>query len=151
NRVVDATVVGGLLTQLLDPDTSLYHTDFAYDAVGRLIGRTTRRGYKTSFVYASGLRVDTVKVPLDATRGDTARTAFQPWDERGLAAGNGSSGNVAVDTALAYTKIDGARIEVADTAEFWVDRWGAPLRLRDPLGNQTYVARGDGNNPALVT
>ena len=149
NRVLDATVVSGRLTSLLDPDA--VSTGFAYDAAGRMTGRTNRRNYTTSFVYAKGVRVDTVKVPLDPANLDTATTWFQPWDENGLAAGNGSSGNVAVDTAVAYTKIDGPRIDVADTAEFWIDRWGAPVKVRDPLGYVTSLARGDGNNPALVT
>ncbi|MGH7645339.1 MAG: RHS repeat-associated core domain-containing protein, partial [Gemmatimonadales bacterium] len=40
---------------------------------------------------------------------------------------------------------------VGDTAEFWVDRWGAPTKTRDPLGNVTVITRGDAANPALVT
>jgi RHS repeat-associated protein len=148
-RALDATVTSNRLASLLDPDTR--STGFVYDAAGRMTGRTTRRGFKTSYVYGAGLRVDTVKVPLNISTGDTARTAFRPWDEQGLAATQGATGQIAVDTALVYTRIDGPRTSVADTAEFWVDRWGGPIQTRDPLGAVTTMLRGSATVPALVT
>ncbi|MGH7427379.1 MAG: hypothetical protein ACREJ4_03315, partial [Candidatus Methylomirabilaceae bacterium] len=146
-RVLDATVSSGRLTSLLDPDT--YSTGFGYDGVGRMTSRTTRRSYTTKFFYPQGLRVDSVKVPLNPSTGDTAKTVFYPWDERGLAVG--PTGQTAVDTALIYTKVDGPRTNVGDTAVFRVDRWGAPTRITDPLGRVTTVARGNALVPALDT
>jgi YD repeat-containing protein len=90
-----------------------------------------------------------VKVPLDVAAGDTAVTVFEPWDERGLAVG--LTGQGAVDTALGYTKIFGPRLNVADDAQFWVDRWGAPTKLVDAIGATTTMVRGDAAMPALVT
>jgi RHS repeat-associated protein len=150
-RVLNATVTSGQLVQLVDPDTTSYHTAFTYDAAlpGRMISRTTRRGYTTTFTYANGLRVTKVTVPVGRQAGDTATsvTTFTPWDERGLAVGSGNQ--TAVDTAKVYTKIDGPRTGVADTALFWIDRWGAPTRIRDPIGGITKVTRAD--TTALVT
>jgi len=143
NRVLDATVVNGQLTALIDPDT--YTTGFGYDALGRLTGRASRSGFTTSFTYANGLRVTQAKVPLDVTTNDTATTVFQPWDEKGL------NGQAAVDVAVIYTKIDGPRTDVLDTAEFWVDRWGAPTKIVNPIGATTQIVRGDAAVPALVT
>jgi RHS repeat-associated protein len=148
-RVLDATVTSSRLTRLVDPDTTVWHTDFAYDGVGRLTSRTNRRGFANLFIYQNGLRVDTVKVRLDTATTTYAVTAFRSWDEQGLA--TAQNGQVAVDTAQVYTKIDGPRADVADTAEFWVDRWGAPTRIRNPLGYETKLQRGDVNNPDLVT
>ena len=148
-RILDVSVVSNRLTQIIDPDTTSYHTDFVYDGVGRLTSRTNRRGFANSYVYVKGLRVDTVRVRLDTVSVTYASTAFRPWDEQGLA--TGPTGQTAVDTGLAYTKIDGPRTNVADTAEFWLDRWGAPTQVRDALGNVTKLTRGDAANPALVT
>jgi YD repeat-containing protein len=146
---LDVSVVSSRLTQIVDPDTTAYHTDFAYDGSGRMTSRTNRRTFANSYVYVKGLRVDTVRVRLDTVSPTYAVTAFRPWDEQGLA--TGPTGQTAIDTGLAYTRIDGARRNVVDTAEFWVDRWGAPTQVRDPLGNVTKLTRGDATNPALVT
>lgn len=149
-RILDATVTSNRLLSLQDPDTKT--TTFAYDGAGRMTSRTNRRSFITSYVYAKGFHVDTVKVPVGRTSTDTstkAVTSFRPWDEQGLA--SGTTGQTAVDTGLAYTKIDEARTDVADTAEFWVDRWGAPIKSRDPLGNITTINRGDAKNPSAVT
>lgn len=149
-RILDATVVSNRLTQLIDPDTTAYHTDFSYDAAGRMTGRTNRRGFTTRYGYANGLRVTADSVPLDTAVVTYGITTFTPWDERGLAVA--PSGNTAVDVALAYTKIDGPRpAAVGDTAEFWIDRWGAPVQIRDPLGSVTTLQRGSSTVPALVT
>ncbi len=149
-RVLDATVVSNRLTQIVDPDTTTFYTSFAYDAVGRLTGRTNRRGFTTRYGYANGLRVTADSIPLDTAAVTYGITTFTPWDERGLAVA--PSGNTAVDVALAYTKIDGPRpAAVGDTAEFWIDRWGAPVQIRDPLGSVTTLQRGSSTVPALVT
>ncbi|HWP38704.1 MAG TPA: RHS repeat-associated core domain-containing protein [Gemmatimonadales bacterium] len=146
-RVLDATVASGRLTSLVDPDN--YSTGFAYDASGRMTQRTTRRGYTTHFTYAKGLRVTRVSVPLDPSVADSAITTFDPWDEKGLA--TGPSGQLAVDTAQGFTKIFGPRLNVADDATFWVDRWGAPVKIVNPIGATTTLVRGDAAVPALVT
>jgi len=148
-RVLDATMSGGRLLSLRDADNNA--VNFAYDGAGRLTARTTRRGYKTEFAYAKGLRVTQVKVPLDPARGDTAVTIFDPWDEKALPAG-GSGRQLPWDTAFAgKTTVVGPRLYVADDATFWVDRWGAPTQIADPLGYVTKLVRGDPAVPALVT
>jgi len=151
-RGMNATVTGGRLMTIRDPDT--FSVQFGYDAVGRMTARTTRRGFTTKFFFAQGLRVDSVKVPLNrpgTSPPDTATTIFYPWDEKGLAVA--PTGQTAVDTALAYTKVDGPRPAPAvyDTAEFRIDRWGAPTKITDPLGYVTTVLRGNPLFPALDT
>lgn len=143
-RRLEVTVAAtGRLTAITDPDTALVPTQFGYDAAGRMTSRTSRRGFVTTFAYANGFRLTRVIVPGTLPAGDT--TVFQPWDEQGLA------GQAAVDTALASTTILGPRAGVADDARFGIDRWGAPTRIVNPLGQTTTLLRGDGANPALVT
>jgi RHS repeat-associated protein len=149
-RILDVTVSSDRLTQIIDPDTNIYNTSFTYDAVGRMLGRTNRRGFTNRFAFGNGLRVTADSIRLDTTAATYGVTTFSPWDEKGLALG--LLGNTAVDVANVYTKIDGPRAAaVGDTAEFWVDRWGAPTTTKDPLGNQTTITRSDASNPALVT
>jgi RHS repeat-associated protein len=151
-RILDVTVANNRLTQVLDPDTAAFHTDFSYDSLGRMTGRTTRRGYTTTFAFAKGLRVTSVNIPVGRITGDTtsATTTFSPWDENGLA--TALLHQTAADTALSYTKIDGPRLApVGDTASFWIDRWGAPTKILDPVGGVLTVKKADSNVPALIT
>lgn len=40
--------------------------------------------------------------------------------------------------------------DVTDVATFWIDRWGAPTTIRDPLNNDTDIIRGlDSDVPAM--
>lgn len=52
-RLLDVTVASNRLTQIIDPDTTAFHTDFAYDGVGRMTARTNRRGFATRYVRCS--------------------------------------------------------------------------------------------------
>jgi YD repeat-containing protein len=146
-RILDATVNGsGQLTSLIDPDTTVA-TTFGYDASNRLTSRTNRRGYVTAYTYANGLRVTKAITPGAAALSDTV--VYQPWDEKGLALAIGAQ--TAVDTATAYTKILGPRVNVADDATFWIDKWGGPLRIQNALAQVTVLKRdATGANPALV-
>src|SRR4029078_1392329 len=51
--------------------------------------------------------------------------------------------------AKAYTQLDGSRVDVGDTTNFIVNRWGAPDTVTDALGQRTRIARG-ATCPALV-
>lgn len=145
-RITDGTVTGGRLTALVDPDTTVA-TTFGYDPAGRLTTRTNRRGFVTKYDYLKATHLSSVIAPGTVAAGDTTR--FQLWDEQGLA--TDTVGQVAVDTALAFTTILGPRVGVADNAQVWVDRWGAPIRILNALGQVTALTRGDALNPALVT
>src|SRR5690606_39260648 len=41
--------------------------------------------------------------------------------------------------------------DVLDHTRFWLDRFGAPWKIRDALGNETVLQRGSATYPALVT
>ncbi len=145
-RVTKATFSGGSLTAIVDPDTTIA-TQFVYDGTGRLVVRLNRRGYSATYAYDHGLRLTRAVVPGTILSGDT--TVFRPWDEQGLALA--VTGQIAVDTSLAFTEILGPRVGVADNAKFWVDRWGAPTRITNALNQTTTLTRGDATNPSLVT
>jgi RHS repeat-associated protein len=79
-------------------------------------------------------------VPVQSIEG-----LFEPVEIKGRAAAG------SVDTALAYTLVNGPRTDVGDSTLFWLDRFGAPRRIRDALGNVTELSRTDGIWPAAVT
>jgi len=150
SRVLDATVTSNRLTSLLDPD--MYSTGFGYDGAGRMVARTSRRGFTTRFAYAHGLRLTSDSVRIDTAGASSpayAITTFQPWDEMGLAIG--PTNQSAVDTSLVYTIIDGPRTDVVDVRKVRVDSFGAPVRVINPLGFTTTILRGSAAVPALIT
>jgi RHS repeat-associated protein len=143
SRTLHTTVSGGNLTSATDPDN--VGVSFGYDGSHRLTSRTGRRGYATRYYYANALHVDSVHVPLHpgvSAPNDTARTGLAWWDERGLAIGSPSGTLTPGDTTTSYTRVDGPRTGVADSARFWVDRWGAPVRIVGAVGDTTLITRG---------
>jgi YD repeat-containing protein len=46
---------------------------------------------------------------------------------------------------------DGPRTDVGDTTSIWVDRWGAPVTIRNALGQTTAISRSNARFPALAT
>lgn len=150
-RVLDASVVGGRLSTLIDPDGR--SVQYAYDVAGRMQLRTNRQGYTTRYEYSNGVRLTKVNEPFGGGSQplDTARTEYQAWDEQGLGVGMGQAGLAAVDTGAVVTKVLGPRPNVPDDATFRIDRWGAPTKITDALGQITVVSRGSSAFPALVT
>jgi RHS repeat-associated protein len=151
NRTLDVSIAAGRMTPLVDPDG--YQTELGWDADRRIVWRKNRRGFTTKYVYsggnANGSRITRVTYPIGLQPSDTAATVFEPWNDKGLA--TGATGQIAVDTAQAYTRILGPRPNVADDASFWVDQWGAPTKVVDAIGAVTTVLRGDATVPSLVT
>ncbi|MGH9895698.1 MAG: hypothetical protein ACREA0_27680, partial [bacterium] len=89
-----------------------------------------------------------------SSQADLAITAFTHWDERGLVIGQPAGTHTAADPTLAFTEMNGPRTEVPDVTRFWLDRWGAPVRIQVNAlgaGHNTFLTRGDPVVPALVT
>jgi YD repeat-containing protein len=148
-RSLNATVTGGNLTQLTDPDNVT--SSFTYDAARRMTRRTFRRPYAPTYAYGNNLHVTRVAYPQSLPQPDSAADTLTWWDERGLALGITSGTLSSTDTLLSYTKYGGGRSGPADDMTFWVDRWGAPTKIQNALGYQTLIARGDPARPAVVT
>jgi RHS repeat-associated protein len=89
-------------------------------------------------------------VPL-SSQSELATTDITHWDEQGLGVGNVTGRLSPADTVVVVTQVDGPRTDVNDVVKYWVDRWGAPVRVRDPLDYETLLSRGDANAPALIT
>lgn len=143
-RVTDVTVGAATnwLTVFSDGDT--WYSQYFYDNQGRMTRLDARNSRVTTFTYAAGNRLmRSIALNPGGNSGDT--TNFESWDTKGV------SGAAAVDTAQVFTVVRGPRPNVADDATFWIDRWGAPTKIINPLGQMTRLFRGDPAVPALVT
>ena len=154
NRALWLTHTGTKLTSIIDPDTVT--TWYQYLANGNMQRQLPRKRLTqttgwTNYSYLLGVRLTRVAIPIGPVGGtDSSVTVFEPWDERTTVT-EGSSNNVAVHPDSIFTRIRGPRVNVADDAKFYVNRWGAPDSVVDPLSNKTRYARLDPRVPALVT
>src|SRR5690606_1919584 len=123
------------------PDTT--GVSFDYEPfTNRIDARTDRRQVTTSYAYQAGKLWQSV---VD-TAGLRITTELRALETVGL-----SPNAVTVDSA--YALLDGPRpdSDVLDHTRFWLDRFGAPWKIRDALGNETVLQRGSATYPALVT
>jgi RHS repeat-associated protein len=116
----------------------------------RIVSRQNRLGVPTLFSYSSAGLLNGVTMPmapsdsvLAASAGDSLKIVFRPAESQGLSAG--------VREADVYTFIDGPRTDVTDRVSYYLDRWGAPVRVVDPLGRTTTLRRGSTRLPGVVT
>ncbi|HEX5869327.1 MAG TPA: hypothetical protein VFY65_02865, partial [Longimicrobium sp.] len=133
---------GGRVTYIEDPDQ--HRVRFAYGNSARanlVTQRTDRRGTPLGFTFSPSGRLTATRLPL--APGDTIITRFQPVEDRGF--------GTSVALASAYTVLDGPRTDVQDRTYVWHTDRGAPRRIRDALGAETTMVRGDARFPALAT
>jgi RHS repeat-associated protein len=127
-----------------DPDQG--GVSFAYDAqvTRRINGYYDRRMTYTSFTFDAAGKISGTRLVMGASpsSADLVR-GFEAGESKGI----GSS----VATADVYTKLDGARTDVADHTYLWITRFGAPSRVRDALGNETQIFHENAVYPGLVT
>ncbi|MEN8376323.1 MAG: RHS repeat-associated core domain-containing protein [Gemmatimonadota bacterium] len=113
----------------------------------RLTSWRSPRGHTTDYDYhgASEL-LETVTLPV--VQAGEAVTTYKPIQSRGLALA--TSANTTANALQTTIVIDGPRTTVGDSAVFWVNRLGAPTKIRNPVGNETTLVY-DATHPLLVT
>jgi RHS repeat-associated protein len=151
-RVVRLETIGRNVNRIYDP---IYRQDSPAGAAfdpgrphvlfgvgnGRYVSRTSRDSVPTFFRYdAAGLLSGTA---LGLAAGDSIKLSFRPAESQGLSA--------AVRDTAVYTRIDGPRTDSADVIRYYLDRWGAPVKVVDSYGYYTTLARALTTLPALVT
>jgi RHS repeat-associated protein len=155
-RRLKATMSGGSLTSLTDPDGQV--TSFTY-ANSRMTRRTVARVgmpggvVGTVFGYANSARLTSVKIPWGPTAADTSQSVLTPWDEQGLGTTWAGQTTVIVDTAGAKTHIDGPLAGTGDAVDIWVDPFGGIKKsLLVGTGSTTQLWRDStGTLPIVVT
>jgi RHS repeat-associated protein len=131
---------------ITDADTTsvCYRTSAAAGHEYQMAIRINRLGDSTSYDFDAAGKVSQVNQWL---AGAALSSTFKNVDTKGL------NGATAIDTTAAYTLVDGPRTDVGDSTQFWLDRFGAPWKIRTALGDSTIVrlTRGDPRWPGLVT
>ncbi|MGH7645053.1 MAG: RHS repeat-associated core domain-containing protein, partial [Gemmatimonadales bacterium] len=138
-RITQLFASAGRVDSIRDP--ALTTVRFTYAGGARLTGRTDRLGTPLTFAFDGGGRL--ASATLDMGAQPALVTTVRSLETQGLTS--------SVDTARAYSWVDGPRTDVGDTAVFRLDRLGAPRRITNALGQWTLVTRGDPRWPALVT
>ena len=136
---------GGRITSIKQRDGTT--VQFSYDGTetNRLITRTDPRGVRDSVAYTAGSVVSKAKVARDLANATFDSLLLTVAETRGIV------GSMAPPLDRASTVIDGFRTDVADTMAYLVNKWGAPTRVRNALGDETQLTRANGTFPALVT
>jgi RHS repeat-associated protein len=110
---------------------------------GLIASRVNRLNHSTNYTYDAGL-LASMSVPAATP---AVNVAFCPAEAASLAA----CAAKAEDTTLVRTRYDGPRNDIVDTIQFFVNRFGAPVRIVDALRQQTTISRGLPKWPLLVT
>ncbi|MDB4947622.1 MAG: hypothetical protein JWM27_271, partial [Gemmatimonadetes bacterium] len=148
--VVVGVSTAGDLTGLAYPDGSA--RTFTYDPAfaHRIATSTDARGTTTAYGFSAASKVSSARTFYSGTTAGAqdvvvTYTAVEMRGFAGVAA--------AMDTSAVSAFFDGPRpaIDANDYATFWVDRFGAPRRIRDGLGNQTLIYHNDDRFAALPT
>lgn len=146
------TLSGTNVTSIRDPDSNIVAFDYGSGATARRMNsRTDRRGTRTRFGYGAGHLLQTASVDSALnvawieTRFDTVAAG------RGLAEGGTTARAVAVADVMTFVDEPRPDTSALDHKRFWVDRFGAPTRIRNALGYETRLTRGDPRFPGLVT
>ena len=140
---------GHRLLSIRDPDSSLVQFHYANETAGqgdyRIVSRVDRRNVTTTFTYDAGNRPTQSSTPANATQ--TVAQQFRAAEVVGLGATPAIAGRAAlVDSA--YSRLDGPRTDVPDVSKWWLNRFGSPVRTRDPVGLEMRIAY-DATWPAL--
>ncbi|HYD54768.1 MAG TPA: RHS repeat-associated core domain-containing protein [Gemmatimonadaceae bacterium] len=135
----------GRVRSIRDPD--LKSVSFGYDG-GRITRRTNKRGHGWEYAFDAGLLRTATLTDASLATGSIVHT-FCAAEGLSLSACGGSTLALA-DSAS--TLVDGPRgAAVGDTTRFWVNRYGAPTRIRNAKGLHTTFERRDARFPQLVT
>lgn len=142
----------GTVVKIRDPlvhsgDTIGVRYTYLANDTNRIATRTSRRGAVTTFGYdvakhlaSSSLALGTGQSPIVIT--------IRAAESVGL---RHNSDSVAARPESVYTRLDGARTDVADITRIWLDRLGEPAQTMDALGNLTILIRDDARWIGLVT
>jgi len=131
-----------------DPDGHYVAFEYWDPARPAAVNRRTdrrRASWGGHYFYGPGGLVEKVNLDMGPDgEADDLITRFVPAEARGLV-----GAPLAPDAAYGF--MDGPRPDVNDHLYFWTDRWGGPWKVRNAVGHETVVTRGDLRFPALAT
>ncbi len=142
-RVTEIRRSGTRVDEIVDADE--LSVGFGYGAaagMNRMMSRTGRAGYTTTYAYGDAGKVIASTHGMRGTGPDVGFD-ITPFETVGFRSGESA--------ATAHALIDGPRTDVADTTEYYFDSTGGVAKVLDALGNETKLIRQDERFPGLVT
>ena len=143
------TWYGGRILSIEDPDSTIVRFHYANETSGQgdywITSRVDRRDITTTFTYGAGQKLTGASTPASSTQ--TVAQTFRAADAQGIGSVVAVAGKALVLDSV-YTSLDGPRTDVIDVHKWWQNRFGGPLRSRDPVGIETKIAY-DATWPAL--
>ena len=128
---------GHNLIKLIDPDGSYDSLAYGAQYLGALSALRDKRGTAYKITYDSAIKVR--QTVLDSLGLKVANT-FVALQSRGF------------HNALSSDSAYGLAIDpLADSTRYWLDPYGAPAKISDPLNNVTLLTRGNSSYPGAVT
>ncbi|MEP6733819.1 MAG: putative toxin [bacterium] len=148
-RNVIVTASSGWVSDIQDP---IGLVSFGYNASHQLIRRVNKLRDTTTFAYDSASLLRSASLDMRRTNGPSAPPIAQSFcaaEGRSFTSCGGGGGNVPILPRMAYTLLDGPRIDVLDTTIFFINQFGAPDTIVNALGHRTRLTR-DLGFPLLV-
>jgi RHS repeat-associated protein len=134
---------GTTISGFTDPDATTI--GFTYvSGTARVQTRTDRRLHATTYCYDFGGKLSQVSVAMESPAPPIV-TKFRALESLGL------PGQSSATPTNSYSLLDGPRNDVGDSTLLYLDRFGAPQRIFNALGDSTVLVRADARFPALVT
>lgn len=154
-QVLLRLAANGNVSSIRDADSTL--VEFTYGsgaAAHRVASRKNRVNKQVRFAYDSATASNLlVAAHLDSVAGTAWRTnTFIPAEAAGM--GKGATQTTAAAVAAVSTLLNGPRPAAGggdDTTRIWVDRFGAPTKVVNAIGDTATYTRGDARFPGLVT
>jgi RHS repeat-associated protein len=134
---------GTTISGFADPDSTSIALTYV-SGTARAQTRTDRRLHTTTYFYDAGGKLSQVSVAM-ASPAPAIVTKFRALESWGLA------GQASATPTNSYSLLDGPRNDVGDSTRIFLDRFGAPQRIFNALGDSTVMLRADARFPALVT
>jgi RHS repeat-associated protein len=141
-----ANPTGTTISSFTDPDTTTVGLTYV-SGTARVQTRTDRRLHVTTYNYDVGGKLSQVSVAM-ASPAPSIVTKFRALESLGL------PGQPSATPTNSYSLLNGPRDDVndvGDSTRMFLDRFGAPQRIFNALGDSTVLVRADARFPALVT
>lgn len=128
---------------ITDPDSSVVRFGYANAGSLTVSRRTDREGAATSYLYDA---VGQLYRSLTAFPDPADSIVVSVLNPQGLGVATGPWPAQSV-----HGYVDGPRKDVWDVTYLWLNRFGAPVKITDPLSHSTTVTYGDRRFPGLAT
>jgi RHS repeat-associated protein len=136
----------GRVDSLVDPDTSRVGFTYLSGTSGLITTRKDRRNFVRTFTLDTKRHVTGASIDPGFSQ-QLISLSLKPLESVGFACGTSPC---SADTTKAYALIDGARTDVGDSTRYYLDKYGAPLEIKDAFGRIAKITR-DTIWPALVS